>query len=274
MGLTPNSAHAASKQVLVILSGADHIELQDRKTFRTGFYLNELMIPVKQLREAGYALTYATPDGHTPALDASSDDPKYFTSKEEYTEHRKLLDDLRILDPKSGAVVTLDAAVGAEISAYAGVFVPGGHAPLADLSVSERVGRALTLFHKAMLPTALICHGPVALLSTVRSASHFITAVREGRAEKAAALARSWPYRGYRLAVFSTPEEQQAETRKLGGKVLWYPDTMLAAAGAQLKVGPPWKPNVVRDRELLTGQNPASDRELVKQFIAMLKSGS
>ncbi|AZC31149.1 ThiJ/PfpI family protein [Pseudomonas chlororaphis subsp. piscium] len=35
----------------------------------TGFYLNELLQPVKMLLEAGDNVTFATPNGNTPTMD-------------------------------------------------------------------------------------------------------------------------------------------------------------------------------------------------------------
>ena len=52
MTLAATDAQAA--EVLVVLSDADHLDLKDGKVFPTGFYLNELMQPVKLLLDAGH----------------------------------------------------------------------------------------------------------------------------------------------------------------------------------------------------------------------------
>jgi hypothetical protein len=53
LALSFSAASAYAANVLIVLSDADHLDLKDGKVFRTGFYLNELMQPVKALRDAG-----------------------------------------------------------------------------------------------------------------------------------------------------------------------------------------------------------------------------
>ncbi|KAF2683042.1 hypothetical protein K458DRAFT_432431 [Lentithecium fluviatile CBS 122367] len=53
-----------------------------------------------------------------------------------------------------------------ELKGFAGVFIPDGHAPLTDLGDNPELGRILSYFHSAKKPTAAICHGPYAFLST------------------------------------------------------------------------------------------------------------
>ena len=64
LGTSAFSAHAAN--VLVVLSDSDRLDLKDGKVFETGFYLNELMQPVKALLDAGHEITFATPKGTAP----------------------------------------------------------------------------------------------------------------------------------------------------------------------------------------------------------------
>ncbi|RYZ93003.1 MAG: type 1 glutamine amidotransferase domain-containing protein, partial [Moraxellaceae bacterium] len=51
-----SSAFAVDKKgnVLVVVSSLSEISLQDGKTYPTGYFLNELAIPVKALIDAGY----------------------------------------------------------------------------------------------------------------------------------------------------------------------------------------------------------------------------
>lgn len=80
LGTSAFTAQAAN--VLVVLSDSDHLDLKDGKVFETGFYLNELMQPVKALTEAGHDITFATPKGTAPTLDKSSVDNMYFGGDE------------------------------------------------------------------------------------------------------------------------------------------------------------------------------------------------
>ena len=68
--LAATGAHAAN--VLVVLSDENHLDLKDGKVLSTGFYLNELMQPVKLLLDAGHQVTFATPQGRAPTVRVSS----------------------------------------------------------------------------------------------------------------------------------------------------------------------------------------------------------
>ena len=56
---------------------------------------------------------------------------------------------------------------------YAGVFVPGGQAPVVDLMQDPDVGEILRHFHQHSKPTALLCHGPIAVVAAMPHAREF-----------------------------------------------------------------------------------------------------
>jgi putative intracellular protease/amidase len=52
----------------------------------------------------------------------------------------------------------------------------------------------------------------------------------------------------------------------------FYPQTALERAGGQYQSNPsPWAPNVVIDRELITGQNPASAAQVGQAILHRLQ---
>ncbi|MND97056.1 hypothetical protein D3C87_1285180 [compost metagenome] len=67
-----------------------------------------------------------------------------------------------------------------------------------------------------------------------------------------------WIYAGYKMTVFSSAEEEAAKGQFKGGDIKFYPQTALEQAGAKFQEKEMWQANVVEDRELITGQNPAS----------------
>jgi len=106
LGIAAYSAHAAN--VLVVLSDSDHLDLKDGKVFATGFYLNELMQPVKALLDAGHQVTFATPEGKAPTMDATSADKMYFNGDEKaMRDYRALLDKLQITSRAHSPVISL-----------------------------------------------------------------------------------------------------------------------------------------------------------------------
>ncbi len=258
------------RKVLVVVSSADALELKDGKVYPTGFYLNELVTPVQALVKAGYTPVFANPQGNRPAMDVHSNDKRYFGNDDVKRQAA-----LAFVDGSAGLAkpVRLDTVARDGIADYAGVFVPGGHAPMQDLLTDAALGSILRAFHLAGKPTALICHGPIALISALEDGGAFVSKLRDGGATPPAPR---WIYAGYRMTIFSTAEELSAERGQLGGPMRFYPAAALAVAGGVVSSGTPWQSHVVRDRELITGQNPFSDEALVTAFIAALdgKSGS
>ncbi|EOV9672564.1 type 1 glutamine amidotransferase domain-containing protein [Cronobacter turicensis] len=268
LGLSALNAHAAS--VLVVLSDADHLDLKDGKVFPTGFYLNELMQPIKRLLDAGHQVTFATPNGLVPTLDKSSDDKMYFNNDiNAWRTHRALLDKLRLTSPVSSPVISLARAAQRGYGEFDAIYIPGGHAPMQDLLTSPALGQALAAFHAAGKPTALVCHGPIALLSTLPDAPAFTRQLAE---TGHAAAQRGWIYAGYRMTVISNAEEEIAKgLLPKGGAMKFYPQTALEQAGGKYSSNSePFTSHIVTDRELITGQNPASATAVAQALLERL----
>ncbi|EOI3444388.1 type 1 glutamine amidotransferase domain-containing protein [Cronobacter turicensis] len=268
LGLSALNAHAAS--VLVVLSDADHLDLKDGKVFPTGFYLNELMQPVKRLLDAGHQVTFATPNGLAPTLDKSSDDKMYFNNDvNAWRTHRALLYKLRLTSPVSSPVISLARAAQRGYGEFDAIYIPGGHAPMQDLLTSPALGQALAAFHAAGKPTALVCHGPIALLSTLPDAPAFTRQLAE---TGHAAAQRDWIYAGYRMTVISNAEEEIAKgLLPKGGAMKFYPQTALEQAGGKYSSNSePFTSHIVTDRELITGQNPASATAVAQALLERL----
>lgn len=266
--LAAGSAHAG--HVLVVLSDADQLELKHGKTFSTGFYLNELMQPVKLLLDAGHQVSFATPLGRAPALDRGSVDPMYFGGDAAALRtHQALLEKLALTSPETSPVMSLARVEQLGYDRFDAVYVPGGHAPMQDLLDSPALGRLLSDFHSKNKTTALVCHGPIALLSTLPQAHQFNT--RLAQTGKASAPP-DWIYAGYQVTVISNQEETIAKPQLKGGEMKFYPQTALEQAGVRYRSNTqPWTSNVVTDRELITGQNPASAVDVAKELLQRLK---
>ena len=263
------SAQATPKKILVVLSSENKITLKDGVVHPTGYFLSELMVPVKGLIEAGYEPVFATPQGNEPSMDKISDSAFWFGGDEQkYQEIKQLLGTLTGL----AAPFSLSEIRRQNLQQYAGIMVPGGHAPMEDLLVNQDLGYLLRYFHGDNKPTALICHGPIALLSTLSDPTEFTDALSSGKSP----TVQGWTYQGYSMTSFSTKEEQQEEPGQdnaLGGLVKFYPDYALMVAGGSVSVGDKWQSHVVRDRELITAQNPMSDVEFTKVLLQALGEG-
>ncbi|TNY37592.1 type 1 glutamine amidotransferase domain-containing protein [Thermomonospora catenispora] len=228
-------------RILFVMTGARHWTLNDGTRHPTGFWAEEAVTPYRAVTEAGHRVTVASPGGVVPEPDEASLSPDAGGGEEgaeeiaaalrEFTELRSPLP-LAEADPAD----------------YDAVFYPGGHGPMEDLAADADSGRLLTATLDAGKPLGLLCHGPAALLAARRPNG-------------------GSPFAGYRLTGFTNEEERQAG---FADKAPWLLEDRLIGLGADFRGGEPWKPNVVVDRNLFTGQNPASTEPLIAKLLAAL----
>ena len=227
--LASTSLGASAGNVLVVLSDSSKLDLKDGKVFATGFYLNELLQPVKLLLDAGHHVTFATPNGNAPTVDKTSIDKMYFNNDEaELQTYKDLLAQLKLNLPEQSPVISLSRVEQLGYSHFDAVYIPGGHAPMQDLLHSRPLGRLLKDFHQQGKTTALVCHGPIALLSTLPDAENFTRQLQGAKPVKGSA---DWIYAGYKMTVISNKEEEEAKGLLNGGAMKFYPQTALEQAG-------------------------------------------
>ncbi|WP_210490916.1 type 1 glutamine amidotransferase domain-containing protein [Patulibacter sp. SYSU D01012] len=231
--------------VLIVLTAADHLTLVDGTKHPTGFWAEELVAPYRAFHEAGYDITIATPGGAEPKVDEGSLAPEANDGDEEKV--RELRDELNAIGLQLTAPAKLE---GIDPHEFDVVFVPGGHGPMEDLAVDDTTGRILTtMLDDDAKIVASVCHGPAALL-----------AARRGDG--------SWPFADRTLTAFTNEEEHQAG---LGETVVWLLEDRLRDGGAKFEYGEPWAPFVIEDRNLITGQNPASSQPVADRIVALLE---
>jgi putative intracellular protease/amidase len=254
-------------KVLIVGSNATRIEIQGGGTGPTGQYLNETVVPAMALVEEGYDVVLATPDGTKPHIDPVSDVAQHFDGDEAaYKRGRAFFDN----HPAMVNVRTLRSVIDDGLDGYAGVFVPGGQAPVVDLMQDPDLGKILHHFHERGKPTAFLCHGPIATLSALPQAKAYRAALISGDLAKASELVKGWQYAGYKMTVYSASEEKPIEEHVLHGKIYFNMPDALGMAGAIVTTGADFAPHVIEDRELISGQNPRSDHPIAAKLIAAL----
>ncbi|MFF9687235.1 type 1 glutamine amidotransferase domain-containing protein [Streptomyces sp. NPDC014623] len=228
--------------VLFVLTGADHWTLNDGTTHPTGFWAEELAAPHRVFTQAGFDITIATPGGVAPTVDTASLAAEANGGQEQadaVASYLASIDELLRIPARLEDVVP---------TSYDVVFYPGGHGPMEDLAVNEVSGRLLTSALDSGAQVAVLCHAPAALLPARRE---------DG----------SWPFAGYRMTGFSNAEETQAG---LAAKAPWLLENRLVELGADYAAAEPWAVHTVHDRNLHTGQNPASSEQLAREIVAAL----
>ncbi|KKO50218.1 thiamine biosynthesis protein ThiJ [Arsukibacterium sp. MJ3] len=264
-GLLSNAALAVDSkgQILVLLSSERQLQLQDGKTEPTGYYLNEFGVPADAFIKAGYKLVLASPKGNAPAVDKKSVTTDYFGGSE--AEMQRITQVIAAL-PGIDDTLSLTEILQGGLAHYDAVFIPGGHAPLIDLADNPQVGEILRHFNANAKPTAAICHGPIALLSAQQNPQAF----QQALVKQNPATAQNWIYAGYNMTIFSNTEEAVFEASLNGEKLQYYPGKAMQQAGGNMQYAENWTPNVVVDRELITGQNPFSDKALAAAVLKQL----
>jgi putative intracellular protease/amidase len=255
-------------KILIIGSSADTFELKNGRKEAMGYYLNELAIPAQAAIEAGYEIVLATPKGNQPIVDQNSLVADHFGGSEEAL--RKALDfvatNAGMRDPRS-----IRSVIEEGLENYAGVFVPGGHPPMVDLMQDPDLGEVLRHFHAESKPTALLCHGPIAVTAAMPKAREFRQALVKGDISAAQSTSEGWQYTGYRMTIFSNDEERYVEENVMGGsRVPFYAATALEIAGGKVETKGVFEAHAVEDRELITGQNPPSDHSIAGLFVKAL----
>ncbi|PXX68393.1 putative intracellular protease/amidase [Nocardia tenerifensis] len=228
-------------KLLFVLTGADTWTLADGTRHPTGFWAEEFAVPYEAVKAAGHEVVVATPGGVVPTVDQGSLSPEVNGGQEGADERAAVL----AASTELRHPVKLSEV---DLADYAAVYYPGGHGPMEDLAVSAESGELLTAALRSGKPLAVVCHGPAAMLAAVGP---------DG----------TNTFAGYRLTGFTNAEERQGG---LADKAKWLLQDRLVESGADFEEGEPWAPKVVVDRNLITGQNPASSAPLAQELLRAL----
>ena len=227
-----------SGNVLFVVTSHDRMGvLRNRKT---GIWLEDLAVPLGILSDAGYHVTVSSPLGGEVPVDPDSVKSKKYADfhPEAWLEHGKT-----ILQES----VPLEDVRHEE---YDALFYPGGYGSFWDLSVDRNNAGLLEEFVRSGRPVAAIRHGGTALLAAKNEAGNSIL-------------------NGRRVTAASDDEERQMALDRV---VPFSLGKRLRKCGADYICDEPWKPNVVTDGMLVTGQNTQSAGELALAMISLMAS--
>ena len=232
-------------KILFIVTGATYWVLKDGTRYATGYWAEEFARPYQIISDAGHEVVVATPNGVTPNADMMSLRPEMTGGVQAALELEAII---RSAEAMRRPLQLSDV----RLEDYDAVYLPGGHGPMADLAFDADVGRLLTAQLASGNPLFIVCHGPASLLAT---RIHGVS-----------------PFKGYRVTGFTNEEEEGVG---LASKVTWLLETELKEkVGVNFSHGEIWKPFMVEDRNLVTGQNPASAAVLAKRLLEVLKAKS
>lgn len=223
--------------ILMVLTSHDTLGDTGRKT---GFWLEEFAAPYYVFKDAGAEITLASPRGGQPPLDPTSDAQDAQTDAT-----RRFKDDPAAQD----ALAHTDKLAILNTDGFDGIFYPGGHGPLWDLSKDSDSKRLIEAFAAADRPIGAVCHAPAVF--------------KETKGPDGKPLVQD-----KRVTGFTNSEEEAAG---LTDVVPFLVEDMLKQNGASYHRGDDWQPFVLTDGKLVTGQNPASSEDAAKAMLDLLK---
>ncbi len=227
-------------KLLFVITGTAYWTLKDGTRHATGYWAEEFAAPYKALTDAGHQIVVATPDGVVPHVDMMSLRPEMAGGAQAAIDLEEII---RSAEVMRRPIELADA----RLDDYDAVYLPGGHGPMEDLCADADAGRLLTAALASGKPLAIVCHAPAAMLAT---RIHGVS-----------------PFAGYRVTAFTNEEENAVG---LAPKARWLLEDELIELGVDFTKGDMWKPYTVADRNLLTGQNPASAAELAGRLLEVL----
>ncbi len=224
-------------KILMVLTSHDQLGDTGKKT---GFWLEEFAAPYYVFKDAGAEITLASPKGGQPPIDPVSDDENAQTDdtqrfKADAAAQQQLTSTLKLSD------VTGEG--------FDAIFYPGGHGPLWDLAEDADSKRLIETFATAGRPVGAVCHAPAIFRHTKGADGKPLVS-------------------GRKVTGFSNSEEDAVG---LTGTVPFLVEDMLKANGGNFEKGADWGAFVLRDGNLVTGQNPASSAAAAEQVVALLK---
>ncbi|PJE00614.1 MAG: thiamine biosynthesis protein ThiJ [Leptospira sp.] len=224
------------------MSSADMLILNGERKYSTGVFLNEFYLPYKNLKDQDFEIDFATLDGKSAPIDPESLKLKYWDNEkiqQEAIDFTKL--NIKFLNPKS-----IDSLVKPELE-YSGIIIPGGQGLMVDLLGNEKVLKLISMFHTKKKSIGLICHAP-AILTTYPNESN--------------------PFKGYRVNSVTGIEEWFIETFVMkGNPSVRKIASLLEESGLNYEKSLlPGRPFAVKDRNLVSSQNPFSGKEFIDLY--------
>jgi len=221
-------------KILMVLTSHDQLGDTGRKT---GFWLEEFAAPYFTFLDAGATVTVASPKGGQPPLDPVSDTPEGETDstrrfKQDPAAQAVLASSLRLTDVNA--------------SDHDAVFYPGGHGPMWDLAEDPRSIALIEASYSSGKPVAAVCHAPGVLHRVKFEGKPLV--------------------QGKRVTGFTNSEEEAVHLTKV---VPFLVEELKSLGGLFEKVEN-WKPFVISDGKLVTGQNPASSKPAAEALLKLL----
>lgn len=210
-------------KILMVLTSHDRLGDTGRKT---GIWLEEFAAPYFVFRDAGAALTLASPKGGQAPIDPKSDLPENQTPamarfKEDQDAQNAFAHTAKLGDMRADGFDT--------------IFFVGGHGPMWDIVDNPDSIALIEAFYESGKPVAAVCHASAVFHRVMHNGAPLI--------------------KDKRVTGFTNGEEAAVQ---LTDVVPFLVEDELMRAGAVFEKRANWQPLSVVDGRVISGQNPAS----------------
>jgi len=227
-----------TKKILMVLTSHDELGNTGNKT---GFWVEEFAAPYYAFIDAGVEVTLATPKGGQAPIDPTSTLADFKTADTE----RYDADDAA--QAKIATTVILSTLNEAD---FDGVFYPGGHGPLWDLTDNTDSITLIESFLKAGKAVATVCHASAALLNVKDVSGDFAV-------------------KGKAVTGFTNSEEDAVQLTEV---VPFLVEDELIKRGGEYQKAQDFHPFAVQDGLIITGQNPASSALAAEKLLTQISA--
>jgi len=227
-----------TKKILMVLTSHDELGNTGKKT---GFWAEEFAAPYYAFIDAGVEVTLATPLGGQAPIDPTSTLEDFQTAATERYDGD---------DAAQAKIATTLQLSSLNESDFDGVFYPGGHGPLWDLTNNKDSITLIESFLKAGKAVATVCHASAALLNVKQASGDFAI-------------------KGKAVTGFTNSEEEAVQLTEVVPFLL---EDELIKRGGEYQKAQDWHAFVVQDGLIITGQNPASSALAADKLLTHLSA--
>jgi len=211
-------------KVLFVLTSRNKLADTDKKT---GIWLSELTHPYYEFIKNNIEVDIASIRGGNAPIDPSSLDMNDVENAKFMAENKPLIENTKFIeDVKS--------------EDYNAIYFVGGHGTMWDFPNNLSIKKLSKEIYENNGIIGAVCHGPAALVNVKLSNGSFLID-------------------GKRITAFSNSEEK---TLKLENIVPFSLEDKIIDMGSSYNRGNDWAEYVVEDQRIVTGQNPASAKQV------------
>ena len=234
------------KKVLVLCTEERYFEMTNGKLFSTGNNVQETMVPLMHLVNAGFDFDIVTPTGKLAILEEWS-----VPVKDEAVQKFRSENQSKFNKPLSLQKLIKNNELNNE-SDYIALFLPGGHGAMVGLPEDKNVGKLLRWIENSDRHLIAVCHGPAAMVA------------KDSRENPN-------PYKGYKMVAF--PDKLDKQSPSLGylpGQLPWLQCEALEKEGIEIISGDKVTGATHIDRKLISGDSPMACDKLGKISVDAL----